>query len=412
MKKFLKIFLAALALAAAVSLFVISIGASEAKPEMASYTNSQGETVESDFLSAIKEAKPGTTVTLLGNCNQITSAAIDKDLTVDLGGYSLSTTKSITLFNVKESVNFTITGTGSINATGMVYETVSGKTPTVSIVGSSGKGIKITQNNTSSTPYIVHNYNGTYLFKNLDVVTNFSAATTRYQSFFHNDTDTTSATVTFDTVEFNAPNAKPNNPGTFILGVCGSNSKLVIKNSGLYSNASGIYLGHLAAPDNVTANGVGVETVIVDITDSVVSNGGTAHNAKSYGLFLEREGFGSSGGAIGVINVKNSVLESAGRAIYDSVNSITDTTKQKVIVNFVNSTLRGKAYTGTNADFVLSRHTIVNLDATSKVSTFKYDVNFAADYGAVKGSVGTRTNVLETTKGSKSILFPDGTNGT
>ena len=126
MKKFLRISLVVLAIAAIISAFVLSIGASEKKDGYASYTDSEGVAKEDALASAIANAKDGTTVTLHGDCQLLATATIGKNLTVDLGGYKLSS-RAATVFNVTEEVSFTVTGTGSIDIGGALYRTAADK---------------------------------------------------------------------------------------------------------------------------------------------------------------------------------------------------------------------------------------------------------------------------------------------
>lgn len=400
MKKQYRILIPVLLIAIVLSAFVFAFGTS-ADAGQASYENEAGEKLTAPLTTAIAEAKDGTTVTLLGDSTLTEAQAVGKNLTVDLGGYTL-TSSGANAFSVTESVSFTITGKGSILLSGMLYETASDKAPTVTVKGID-EGISIQHNKTSGDPYIVHNYNGTYLYENIDITTTYSQETSGYLSFLHNDTATTEASVTLKTVEFHAPTTVPKNPGTFILGVCGASSKLTIQNSGLYSAASGIYAGHLTAASH--------ETEIIKIEDSVMSLVSQAQNSKSYGIYLEAAGFGSKGGAVGYVSVTNSLLESAGRVIYQSIDKGTNLTPN--VVKSTNSTFRTVATTGTNGDACVTRHVELQLDATSRVSSTRSNkVIFATAWGTVTGQVGTRTDSIEVTQDANGIHFPDTSYGT
>ena len=363
---------------------------------------------------AIAAAEDGATVKLTADATVADTVTIAKNVTIDLSGHTLNSTGSLA-FEVTESVKFEIVGAGNINVKGMLYKTASGKAPEVNLAGK-GEGITLTQDKATGDPYITYTYDGTFLYKNLEVTTNYSEAdgNSVYVSFFHSDTTADNAQITLNGVEFHAPVAVPNDPGTFILGACGTQSKLIIKNSALYTTASGLYLGHLVAPDNITADGVGIETTIAEIESSIISAVSSAKNSKIYGICLEKEGFANTG-AVGIVSIKDSLVESSCRTIYASIaNNDGQVQLRSTLVKLANSTLKlAGAVSGANTARVHTRHTEVQLDATSKVSSYLSNkVIFATQYGTVVGQVGTRTNAVGDTTDSAGIYFPDGKYGT
>ena len=107
MKKFSKIFCLILAVALICTGLIMVVNADESTYDLA---------------SAVTGAEAEGTVTLTGNAQIDSAITVDKDLTLDLGGYTINSNAEV-LFEVKGDVTFTITGTGAINVDGMVFRT-------------------------------------------------------------------------------------------------------------------------------------------------------------------------------------------------------------------------------------------------------------------------------------------------
>ena len=356
-----------------------------------------------DLASAVTAAEG--TVKLTGNAQIDSAITVDKNLTLDLGGYTINSTAEV-LFEVKGDVTFTITGTGAINVDGMVYRTESGKAPSVTIEGAKNTtGIKIAHTGTKSK-HITYTYTGTYLYKNIDINTTFNGASCgQYTAFLDNHENAAAAAtfVTLESVEFHAPNVRSTNPGICILSVSGVGSKLTIKNSGLYTTGSGIDLSHAKAVNESGAGSMTTEFAYVE--NSVISchspsnpgNGGS----RNFGLILDKW---SGTNAYGTFTLKDSVFESTCRAIF--ANAADDI---KVQVNAVNSIIRNIRERDDDNVQLVDRHVKINLDANSKIAAIKQAASFGSTPINIVASVGTRINSLIATNNVNGIFFPDGT---
>ena len=229
-----------------------------------------------DLAAAVAEVEAGSTVTLTGNASVTEAITVDKNLTIDLGGYTVSSTAA-TLFSVTESVDFKITGEGAVNLDGELFRTASGKAPAVTVEGTAKTaGIKVNHTGSASM-YVTYTYEGNYTYKNVDIFTTSTGVnkTATYDAFLHNhpNANANATYVTLDGVEFRAPNALSRNPGVFIVGLSGKNSLLTVKNSGLYTTASGVQLAY--------AIGDTKETEIAVFENSTLSCNNTAYSSSS-----------------------------------------------------------------------------------------------------------------------------------
>ena len=395
MKKFSKIFCLILAVALICTGLIMVVNADESTYDLA---------------SAVTGAEAEGTVALTGNAQIDSAITVDKDLTLDLGGYTINSTAEV-LFEVKGDVTFTIAGTGAINVDGMVFRTESGKAPSVTVEGTAGTtGIDINHTG-SKSENISYTYTGTYLYKNLDINTTFvgdSIEPGKYHAFLKNHSNINAAAtfVTLDSVEFHANNVRSRNHGIVIVSLAGTGSKLTIKNSGLYTTGSGIELAYAKAVD---ANGNGsinselayVENSIISCVSPYISE---ADEDRNFGLLLDTW---SGTQTYGTFTLKNSLLESTCRVIFAN-----DAANIKVQVNAVNSIIRNVRERDDDNAQLIERHVKINLDKDSRIAAIKGDKNNGPSFseaGNIKASVGTRINTLLATNITRGIYFPDGT---
>ena len=245
MKKSTKIFALLLSLILLVCAVTLIVGADDAAIE---YTY--------DLAAAVAEAESGSTITLTGNAKIDSAISVDKDLTVDIGNYTVASSAAVA-FTIDDSVSFTIVGSGDILLDGELFRTGADNSCIVTVSGSAmDDKIEIIHTGAASK-YIAYTYNGEFTYKNLDVLTTYPASTAEYgKAFFHSDMTTAAANVTFDGVELNVTNATKFNPGMFAISVCGD-STLTINDSGINTTASGIYLGDLKR-ENITVDAVSI----------------------------------------------------------------------------------------------------------------------------------------------------------
>ena len=132
---------------------------------------------------AVENAKEGTTVTLLGNCEYKYSddnkwgMSVSNSITFDLNGYTITSTNSVRMFSVQTyNKTFTITGSGTINlesGSGPFIQV--GGNPTeashenmlVKVIGT-GKGITI---NHKATGIVIQSQVGNFELKNVKINT-------------------------------------------------------------------------------------------------------------------------------------------------------------------------------------------------------------------------------------------------
>ena len=390
MKKFSKIFCLILAVALVCTGLMLVVSADE---------------TTFDLASAVTEAEAGNTVKLTGNAQIDSAITVDKNLTIDLAGYTLASTAEV-MFEVKGDVTFTITGTGTINVDGMVFRTESGKAPVVTVAGTAGTtGIKVNHTGSKSM-YITYTYTGTYLYKNIDVNTTYvgsSMATASYAAFLANDSNASAAAtfVTLESVEFHSLQVVPRNPGIAILSLSGVGSKLTIKDSALYTSGSGIDLSHAKAVDENGTASINAELAYVE--NSVIScvcPNITGSGYRNFALILDKW---SGTNTAGTFTLKDSLLEGTCRMIYAN-----DADNIKVQVNAVNSTIQHLRVRDADNVQLIDRYVNVNLDKDSRIVAIK-DIASFGKLPTIKASVGTRINTLMAANKEGGIYYPDGT---
>ncbi|MBQ3016848.1 MAG: hypothetical protein IJD79_08730 [Clostridia bacterium] len=163
MKKYSKILVLILSLAIICTGLILAVSAEDETPTF-------------DLVSAIQSAKDGDTIVMTGNAeitashgDQWGAVAINKNLTIDLNGYTITTSHSNRAFNVQTVGKlFTITGSGTINATaGDLFKTGGNNTAGIqmNVIGT-GKGITI---NHSAASNVLEAAGGAFRFENVTV---------------------------------------------------------------------------------------------------------------------------------------------------------------------------------------------------------------------------------------------------
>ncbi|MBR2650205.1 MAG: hypothetical protein IKD45_00940, partial [Clostridia bacterium] len=175
MKKTAKLLIILLVLSAIATLTVVAISAAD-EPGMASYIADDGTEKQDAIDVALQDAKSGTTVTLLGDCELSSTYSVTKDLTIDLNGKTLSS--AVTMFTVDAKVNFTITGEGTVTTAATLFSnTVSGlntagedgKTLTVNVIGAEGTDGIVMKSTANVNGFSA--VSGTFNFKNVSITT-------------------------------------------------------------------------------------------------------------------------------------------------------------------------------------------------------------------------------------------------
>ncbi|MBQ9069889.1 MAG: hypothetical protein IJY23_00895 [Clostridia bacterium] len=173
MKKLSKILVLLLSVALVCAGLIIAVSAdgSTGTPG-AKYIDATTETEQTatDLATAITNAKAGTTVTLTGDTTNSAVISLDKALTLDLGGYTLTSTSGIFYLGGGSNYTFTITGEGTIVTDSYIVSINWGaheQNRNVNVIGT-GKGIDITLNESKAGRLFVIDA-GTWTFENLNI---------------------------------------------------------------------------------------------------------------------------------------------------------------------------------------------------------------------------------------------------
>ena len=206
MKKSTKILVLLLSLTLILAGLVIAASAEESV-HGATYVDANGENqTASDLATAIANAKEGTTVTLTGDTTVSASITVTKTITIDLNGYTLTTTCNNVFKTDTNHKNFTIKGNGTISATGILINSSKKNFTQKFAIEGDEKGIVITHDGTVSKNLIAAQ-SGDWKFSNLDIKSTDIGGSTRlietsnYESNMH-------ALVNY---EFNSVNINANN---------------------------------------------------------------------------------------------------------------------------------------------------------------------------------------------------------
>ena len=398
MKKYAKILVLLLSVALAIGATLMVVGAAD---ETVEYTY--------DLAGAVAAAEEGSTVTLTGNAKVDSAITVDKNLTIDLGGYTLASTVA-KLFTVENSVSLEISGTGNIELAGMLfYSSTTANSPSLSVNGDKD-GITINHTATADS-HIISVKAGNYSFKNADVYS--QAKTGAVSSGIFEGVYTTTAKITMSFDNCNVEALSYGADRFFLITIGGNGSHISIKDSVMRGNDHGIFAGHVVGLDE---NGNASEAVeIMSIDNSVLKfapaieeTGGTL-----WGLFLQKHNWAKAG-AIGVVNVKNnSTLQVAGRAVYGEFASVDEVTCKVVFDNSTVNSVGTNYLTSVSDNEYAFRFIDVELKNGSRVGTLRHAINQNSG-GDVSASVGTRTNLLAATTYSNNRLsfkLPDGKYG-
>ena len=150
--------------------------------------SAEGEAEEPtfDLKSAMDKAQAGDTIVMTGNAELSVAKGVDmkygygitKSLTIDLNGYTINAPDTLRVFNMNGvDINFTVTGSGTINAAGAVLYMGQSKTGNVGSIIGTDEGITINHTGTathtdgSTNKSLFAGHLGDYFFKNLTINT-------------------------------------------------------------------------------------------------------------------------------------------------------------------------------------------------------------------------------------------------
>ena len=398
MKKHSKILVLLLSLALIIgAVAVVSAASDEASEE---YTF--------DLAGAITSADPeAAEITLTGNALISETVHVTKNLTINLGGYKLASELAET-FVVNEGFSLRIEGEGQIEVAGLlVKSTTESDDVDVSIVGDSKNSIDIFHKATADG-HLYSVKKGSHTLKNLKI-TSLVKGTKAYESLIEGVYNTgSSVDMTIDSCYINAMSIKLNR--FFVIGVGGVGSHLTINDSVVNSSMTGVFIGHIKAVDSTGAESKNAEAA--SINNSIISCVAPVQNETTWALFLEGYEWAKAG-TVGTVNIKDSVIECAGRALYGSYEKAPNKEPTSLII-VDNSTIRSIGTNGTAHGEFSFRYVDAELINGSRVGTIKGQIN-QNSAGKVSVSVGTRVNLYSATVYSQTdyscFILPDGSHG-
>ena len=304
MKKLAKVLSILLAVALAVTGFMLAVSADDAKSEVASYTVN-GETVTGTLVEALSAADEYSTVKLEGDCTLAQTFTVTKSVTVDLNGYTL-TAKADAFVIGANDVQFDIVGTGSIALAGKLVSADKEFTGFMVNVAGNEKTEGISIAHTSSN--ITTTYHGLWNFKNLKVVS--TSVLLQGDAYFKTERDTSAtATLVFNAVSFDST-AVPyqKSTGNFVVSIAGEGN-VYVENSAFRTQNSGIYAAHGKGETAIPVSGM---ISIVNSTISCLAS--QTYSGRVY-VVLGQDHLFTSGidsntyGFNGILLVENSTVE-------------------------------------------------------------------------------------------------------
>lgn len=315
MKKISKVLVLLLTLALICTGLVLAVSADEAKPETVSYV-ADGATVEGTLADAIAGADASTAVTLLGDCTVSEEIEVTKSVTINLNGYTLTTTCA-SAFNVSngEAV-FNITGTGNITSAGtLVKATADGAK--IAIDGTGLDGITVNHTGTQSVNFIT-------LKTNTLAITNATIHSLKgaQKGFFIANSGNSDITVKKTEINLDFNNVNGWNANAYYFANIGGTSHIAIEDSSIYTRNNLIYMH--------TANNGTNESVLIKNSTIRINDNDSAFQGQRLALVFA----GGSNTANGVVNAYDSLLECSGRMFASEVDNT------KITVNAYGVTLK------------------------------------------------------------------------
>ena len=404
MKKFSKIFCLILAVALLCTGLILAVSADNGTNDAASYV-AGGEAATADLATAITNADAGTTVKLEGDCTLAAQVKINKNITIDLNGYTLNLPTQNAFAVETASIVFTITGNGTINADGtFIYATA---TATVNVKGTD-RGIKINHSGSVFGPGKVDNQNiglivygtkaGTYNFENLDIVSEVfvdcrSSSTgnenNQRGSMFRTDEGTAGTKWSFNRVSFYR-DADYDTEYNFVdagafLYIAGANAKATINDCVVKNSGPLVSIAYMQANTNP-------DYVFAEINDShmevILRDGSRRVNALTP-LFR-----GGERSVVGTMNLKNSYFGGqVYRVVYGTNAGLKVNADNSIIANLGANDIDGTNDTDTllmrAGQLTLKNGSVIVSGNGSLVADVSKDGVITHD-ASLKAEVGTR----------------------
>ena len=392
MKKLSKIGLLILAFALICAGIVMSVSGAETNDGKVSYVDAAGNTKEGTLDEAWQNAASDSVITLLGHYEMEEKLVLNKkNLTVDIGGYTLISTDN-SAFELGAGTSLTIKGSGTILLDGMLANS-SATGVAFTIEGDAGtKGIDIIHNGFSNNRIVYADY-GVWNFKNIDVVSDADGK--NWHCFFEmRNVSASDVIFTFDTVNFEYATPYISHPGQFITNVSGT-GHLTVKNSTFKTEHSAIKSG--------LANNLGKEVMLIENSVIIAETNKTSikdvSSARNYAILGMDDKF--SGSPKGILNIYNSLLSANYRTIcYENIGS-EDFSEN--VANIYDSTIKVTGLNGNDTSENISRAIMLNSYGNTAFINRKYAVAGASNdiQPYLIAEAGFRTNLLGFTTNKK-----------
>ncbi len=323
MKKSTKILVLLLSMVLILAGLLIAASAEESVPG-ATYVDANGATqTATDLATAIANAKEGTTVTLTGNTTVDASITVTKTITIDLNGYTLTTTCNKVFITDTNHKNFTIKGNGTISATGiLINSSKKNFTQKLAIEGDE-KGIVINHDGTSSKS-LLYASSGDWKISNVNITStnigNSYLIQTATKGGMHSLVN-----YEFNSVKINAKNAETAgtnevvNSGTYTASILrmGGRTTAVLNYCNFSGNVSAFTFENQV--DDLDVDGDGNKTEYMETGDFLKINNSYINMSHGYAKDNVNDDIGIFGAYAeigGNIVVNNSHLRSSAKPIF------------------------------------------------------------------------------------------------
>ncbi|MBQ9069891.1 MAG: hypothetical protein IJY23_00905 [Clostridia bacterium] len=359
MKKLTKALLLVLSLAVVCAGLIMVVSA-DAGTSGASYVDASGKVVTTASLTeAFENAKADTVITLTGDTEIASTIFVNKNLTLNLGGYTLTSGLNSAFRVEKSNVSFTITGDGTVNTSGaLVYNaTKSLEGVNVSVVGAID-GITVNHTGEKSNN-LIYASSGAWSFKNISVSGSIAGG-----SLFCVPKDGSATELAEVDFSFAVVNITANTGASMNASVIQLSKKTTVKmdycsvetNSNLFfiesQTVPGDATSYLETGDFIVINNSTLTASCAEVSDTYASDGVTVIAGREDEISV----FGGLAAIGGNIKVKDSTVTGSFYPVY--VNG----TYNDSAVIFENSTL---THNGNNAKgLVYSANVVFDKNST------------------------------------------------
>lgn len=409
MKKLSKIIVLILSLAILCGALAFAVSANGEEPY----------SIDDAIKAAVADESGMKTVKLVGDACLDAPCVLDSNLTIDLGGYTFTSEHKSAFIIDDENIKFSVVGSGKLKLDGMIVSASKTAIGANITIGSDDGEIEIYHSG-ESAPQIFSAYSGTSVFKNFKALSDYEiiAGNAKYSATFETPYNTEhSVNMTFEGVEIHRP-LYHTEKTFFVISVAGDGSHLTVKDSAIHTQGSGIFLGEANAVKEVEVPDAkeGEPTTklepdptgeVLNFENSFLRCVADSEKGQKWGFCLEGYNYNQKDMA-GVMNIKDSFIEVAGRPFYTHHTGNPTST-----FNLINTEARCIANNGSDGSEFFARHVTMYVDKDSRILAFSggNKINFN-NLSKVHVSVGTRvSNTSYVTSTTEGVTYPDNSIG-